>query len=407
VTPEMPHTRATAPMATLPDAGGHFGLFGGKYVPETLMSPLEELEQAYREAQADPAFQTELDGYLTAYVGRPTPLYFARRLSEHLGGPRIFLKREDLNHTGAHKINNALGQALLTRRMGKRRIIAETGAGQHGVASATAAAVFGLECEVYMGEEDIERQALNVFRMKLLGAKVTPVTSGSRTLKDAINETLRDWVTTVRSTHYLIGSVVGPHPYPMMVRDFQAIIGRETRAQILDLTGRLPDCCLACVGGGSNAIGFFSAFLREASVQLIGVEAAGLGLASGRHGASLSAGSLGVLHGSMGYLLQDDDGQIIPAHSISAGLDYPGVGPEHSYLKHTGRVTYEAVTDREALEAFQLLARLEGIIPALECAHALAHLVKLAPGLGKDATVILCVSGRGDKDVAHVETLLA
>jgi tryptophan synthase beta chain len=275
------------------------------------------------------------------------------------------------------------------------------------VASATAAAVFGLECEVYMGEEDIERQALNVFRMKLLGAKVTPVTSGSRTLKDAINETLRDWVTTVRSTHYLIGSVVGPHPYPMMVRDFQAIIGRETRAQILDLTGRLPDCCLACVGGGSNAIGFFSAFLREASVQLIGVEAAGLGLASGRHGASLSAGSLGVLHGSMGYLLQDDDGQITPAHSISAGLDYPGVGPEHSYLKHTGRVTYEAVTDREALEAFQLLARLEGIIPALECAHALAYLVKLAPRLSQDATVILCVSGRGDKDVAHVETLLA
>jgi tryptophan synthase beta chain len=397
----------TVPMEVLPDARGHFGLFGGKYVPETLMSPLEELEQAYREATADPAFHTELQGYLKAYVGRPTPLYFASRLSEHLGGARIFLKREDLNHTGAHKINNALGQALLTRRMGKGRIIAETGAGQHGVAAATAATVFGLECEVYMGEEDVERQALNVFRMKLLGAKVTSVVSGSRTLKDAINETLRDWVTSVRTTHYLIGSVVGPHPYPMMVRDFQAVIGRETRAQILDLTGQLPNYCLACVGGGSNAIGFFYAFLRDASVQLLGVEAAGLGLASGQHGASLSAGSLGVLHGSMGYLLQDDDGQIIPAHSISAGLDYPGVGPEHSYLKHTGRVTYEAVTDREALEAFQLLAQLEGIIPALECAHALAYLVKLAPRLPHDATVILCLSGRGDKDVAHVEKLLA
>jgi tryptophan synthase beta chain len=394
-------------MAALPDTRGRFGRFGGKYVPETLMSPLEELEHAYREARDDPAFHAELQGYLKDYVGRPTPLYFARRLSEHLGGPRIFLKREDLNHTGAHKINNALGQALLTCRMGKRRIIAETGAGQHGVASATAAAVFGLECEVYMGEEDVERQALNVFRMNLLGARVTPVASGSRTLKDAINETLRDWVTTVRTTHYLIGSVVGPHPYPMMVRDFQAIIGRETRAQILDLTGRLPDYCLACVGGGSNAIGFFYAFLRDPSVQLIGVEAAGLGLASRKHGASLNAGSLGVLHGSMGYLLQDDDGQITPAHSISAGLDYPGVGPEHSYLKQTGRVTYEAVTDQEALEAFQLLAQLEGIIPALECAHALAYLLKLSPSLSQEAMVILCVSGRGDKDVAHVERLLA
>jgi tryptophan synthase beta chain len=394
-------------MAALPDTRGRFGRFGGKYVPETLMSPLEELEHAYREARDDPAFHAELQGYLKDYVGRPTPLYFARRLSEHLGGPRIFLKREDLNHTGAHKINNALGQALLTCRMGKRRIIAETGAGQHGVASATAAAVFGLECEVYMGEEDVERQALNVFRMNLLGARVTPVASGSRTLKDAINETLRDWVTTVRTTHYLIGSVVGPHPYPMMVRDFQAVIGRETRAQILDLTGRLPDYCLACVGGGSNAIGFFYAFLRDPSVQLIGVEAAGLGLASRKHGASLNAGSLGVLHGSMGYLLQDDDGQITPAHSISAGLDYPGVGPEHSYLKQTGRVTYEAVTDQEALEAFQLLAQLEGIIPALECAHALAYLLKLSPSLSQEAMVILCVSGRGDKDVAHVERLLA
>jgi tryptophan synthase beta chain len=401
------HTPTSIALDALPDRRGHFGLFGGKYVPETLMSPLEELEHAYQEARDDPAFHAELQEYLTAYVGRPTPLYFARRLSKHLSGPRIFLKREDLNHTGAHKINNALGQAMLTRRMGKRRIIAETGAGQHGVAAATAAAVFGLECEVYMGEEDVERQALNVFRMKLLGAKVTPVSSGSRTLKDAINETLRDWVTSVRTTHYLIGSVVGPHPYPMMVRDFQAIIGCETRAQILDLTGQLPDYCLACVGGGSNAIGFFSGFLHDRSVRLIGVEAAGLGLASGQHGASLSAGSLGVLHGSMSYLLQDDDGQIVPAHSISAGLDYPGVGPEHSYLKQTGRVTYEAVTDREALEAFQLLARLEGIIPALESAHALAYLVQLAPQLSKEATMILCVSGRGDKDVAHVEQLLA
>jgi tryptophan synthase beta chain len=390
----------------LPDGRGHFGLFGGKYVPETLMSPLEELEHAYQAARQDPAFEAELQAYAKAYVGRPTPLYFARRLSEHLGGLRIFLKREDLNHTGAHKINNAIGQAILTRRMGKRRIIAETGAGQHGVAAATAAAVFGLDCEVYMGAEDVERQALNVFRMKLLGAKVTSVTSGSRTLKDAINETLRDWVTTVRTTHYLIGSVVGPHPYPMMVRDFQVVIGRETRAQILDLTGQLPDYCLACVGGGSNAIGFFYAFLDDQGVRLIGVEAAGLGLASGKHGASLSAGSLGVLHGSMGYLLQDDDGQIIPAHSISAGLDYPGVGPEHSYLKQIGRVAYEAVTDQEALEAFQLLARLEGIIPALECAHALAYLVKLAPQMPREAIVILCVSGRGDKDVAHVEQLL-
>jgi tryptophan synthase beta chain len=407
VSTDSSHTLTSGTFDSLPDNRGHFGLFGGKYVPETLMSPLEELEHAYRGARADPTFQAELQTYLKAYVGRPTPLYFARRLSEHLSGPRIFLKREDLNHTGAHKINNALGQAILTRRMGKRRIIAETGAGQHGVAAATAAGVFGLECEVYMGEEDVERQALNVFRMKLLGAKVTPVSSGSRTLKDAINETLRDWVTTVRTTHYLIGSVVGPHPYPMMVRDFQAVIGGEARSQILDLTGQLPDYCLACVGGGSNAIGFFYAFLHDCSVRLIGVEAAGLGLASGKHGASLSAGSLGVLHGSMGYLLQDDDGQIIPAHSISAGLDYPGVGPEHSYLKQTGRVTYEAVSDQEALEAFQLLARLEGIIPALESAHALAYLVQLAPQMSREAVVILCVSGRGDKDVAHVEQLLA
>jgi tryptophan synthase beta chain len=408
--PAIAHSAALSPQQhglEVPDAQGHFGLFGGKYVPETLMSPLAELEEAYREAKADPAFQGELEAYLKDYVGRPTPLYFARRLSEHLGGPRIYLKREDLNHTGAHKINNALGQALLTRRMGKHRIIAETGAGQHGVAAATAGAMFGLECEVYMGEEDVERQALNVFRMRLLGAKVTPVASGSRTLKDAINETLRDWVTSVRTTHYLIGSVVGPHPYPMMVRDFQAVIGREARAQILDLTGRLPDYCLACVGGGSNAIGFFYAFLRDPGVQLIGVEAAGFGLATGQHGASLSAGSLGVLHGSLGYLLQDDDGQIIPAHSISAGLDYPGVGPEHSYLKQSGRVLYEAVTDQEALAAFQLLARVEGIIPALECAHALAYLTKLAPHVSKEATVMLCVSGRGDKDVAHIEKLLA
>jgi tryptophan synthase beta chain len=407
VTADVRRWTGSAASDELPDPHGHFGLFGGKYVPETLMSPLAELEEAYREAKADAAFHAELQSYVKEYVGRPTPLYFARRLSEHVGGRRIFLKREDLNHTGAHKINNALGQALLTRRMGKRRIIAETGAGQHGVAAATAAAMFGLACEIYMGEEDVQRQALNVFRMKLLGAKVTPVSSGSRTLKDAINETLRDWVSTVRTTHYLIGSVVGPHPYPMMVRDFQTIIGHETRAQILALTGRLPDYCLACVGGGSNAIGFFSAFLPDPTVRLIGVEAAGLGIASGHHGASLNAGSLGVLHGSMSYLLEDADGQIIPAHSVSAGLDYPGVGPEHAYLKQTGRVAYEAVTDQEALDAFQLLARLEGIIPALECAHALAYLVKLAPRLAHEATVILCVSGRGDKDVAHVETLLA
>jgi tryptophan synthase beta chain len=394
-------------VAQQPDARGHFGLFGGKYVPETLMSPLDELEEAYRAARADPDFEAELRTYLRDYVGRPTPLYLARRLSEHLGGASVFLKREDLNHTGAHKINNALGQALLTRRMGKRRVIAETGAGQHGVATATAAAMFGLECEVYMGAEDVERQALNVFRMKLLGAKVTPVTSGSCTLKDAINETLRDWVTTVRSTHYLIGSVVGPHPFPMMVRDFQAIIGREARQQVLAQTGHLPDYCLACVGGGSNAIGFFHAFIPDATVRLIGVEAAGLGLASGKHGASLSAGSLGVLHGSLGYVLQDEDGQITPAHSVSAGLDYPAVGPEHSYLKEIGRVTYEAVTDQEALDAFQLLAQLEGIIPALESAHALAYVVKLAPRLSRDTTVILCLSGRGDKDVALVEALLA
>ncbi len=391
----------------LPDARGHFGIFGGRYVPETLMAPLEELELAYREAKADPQFQAELQASLKDYVGRPTPLYLARRLSEQLGGPQIFLKREDLNHTGAHKINNALGQALLTRRMGKRRIIAETGAGQHGVAAATAAAVLGLECEVYMGEEDVARQALNVFRMKLLGGKVISVTSGSRTLKDAINETLRDWVTSVRTTHYLIGSVVGPHPYPMMVRDFQAIIGQEARAQILDQMGCLPDYCIACVGGGSNAIGFFYPFLGDSDVQLVGVEAAGHGIASGKHGASLNAGSLGVLHGSMSSVLQDDDGQILPAHSVSAGLDYPGVGPEHAYLKQTGRVTYEAVTDQEALDAFQLLARLEGIIPALECAHAFAYLVKLAPRLSRDVTVILCISGRGDKDVAYVEQLLA
>jgi tryptophan synthase beta chain len=403
----MQYSSTDPTVAQQPDARGHFGLFGGKYVPETLMSPLDELEEAYRAARADPGFEAELRTYLRDYVGRPTPLYLARRLSEHLGGASVFLKREDLNHTGAHKINNALGQALLTRRMGKRRVIAETGAGQHGVATATAAAMFGLECEVYMGAEDVERQALNVFRMKLLGAKVTPVTSGSCTLKDAINETLRDWVTTVRSTHYLIGSVVGPHPFPMMVRDFQAIIGREARQQVLAQTGHLPDYCLACVGGGSNAIGFFHAFIPDATVRLIGVEAAGLGLASGKHGASLSAGSLGVLHGSLGYVLQDEDGQITPAHSVSAGLDYPAVGPEHSYLKEIGRVTYEAVTDQEALDAFQLLAQLEGIIPALESAHALAYVVKLAPRLSRDTTVILCLSGRGDKDVALVEALLA
>ncbi len=390
----------------MPDEGGHFGTWGGRFVPETLMHALEELAAAYREVQDDPAFQAELVHYLTQYSGRPTPLYLARRLTRELGGATVYLKREDLNHTGAHKINNTLGQALLTRRLGKKRVIAETGAGQHGVATATAAALFGLECEVYMGEEDMRRQALNVFRMRLLGAKVTEVASGSRTLKDAINEALRDWVTNVETTHYIIGSVVGPHPYPGIVRDFQSVIGQETREQLLAQEGRLPDLLLACVGGGSNAMGMFYPFREDQAVRLGGVEAAGEGIETGRHGASLAAGSPGVLHGSLSFVLQDEDGQITPAHSISAGLDYPGVGPEHAWFKETGRASYLAVTDREALEGFQLLARTEGILPALESAHALAVLPRLAREVGPQGIIVVCLSGRGDKDVETVAAAL-
>ena len=391
----------------LPDRNGHFGRFGGRFVPETLMAPLIELEQAYRAARGDPQFRRRLRTLLTEYAGRPTPLYFAGRLTEHCGGARIYLKREDLCHTGAHKINNVLGQGLLAERMGKRRVIAETGAGQHGVATATAAALLGLQCEVYMGSEDVERQSLNVFRMRLLGAKVIPVEAGSRTLKDAINEALRDWVTNVRTTYYLLGSALGPHPYPMMVRDFHCVIGEETKRQLREAAGRSPDYVVACVGGGSNAIGLFHPFIPDEAVRIVGVEAAGHGLGSGRHGASLSAGSVGVLHGSMSYVLQNDDGQIETAHSISAGLDYPGVGPEHSYYKEAGRFAYASATDAEALEAFQALARLEGIMPALESAHAVAHAMRLAPTLGREQAIVIGLSGRGDKDVQVVEKALS
>ena len=387
----------------LPDRRGHFGRFGGRYVPETLMTPLLELEAAYRDAMRDRAFRGRLADLQARYVGRPTPLTFAQRLSDHAGGARIFLKREDLCHTGAHKINNTLGQGLLAVRMGKRRVIAETGAGQHGVATATVAALLDLQCEVYMGEEDMRRQALNVFRMELLGARVIPVRSGSRTLKDAMNEALRDWVTTVRTTYYCIGSTAGPHPYPAMVRTFQSVIGREVRRQ---LAGGSPDILIACVGGGSNALGLFHPFLADAGVRLIGVEAAGEGLGTGRHAASLTAGAPGILHGSLSYLLQDEDGQVRPAHSISAGLDYPGVGPEHAWLKETGRATYVAVTDAEALEAFGLLARLEGLIPALESAHAVAYALRLAPTLPRSERVVVGLSGRGDKDVDTVRAHL-
>jgi tryptophan synthase beta chain len=390
-----------SPGRRLPDRTGHFGPYGGRYVPETLVTPLVELEAAYREARRDPGFRERLARLSREYVGRPTPLTFAARLTEHAGGARIYLKREDLCHTGAHKINNTLGQGLLAARMGKRRIIAETGAGQHGVATATVAALLGLECEVYMGETDTARQALNVFRMELLGARVIPVRSGSRTLKDAMNEALRDWVTNVRTTYYCIGSTAGPHPYPMMVRDLQARIGREVRRQ---LPGR-PDVLVACVGGGSNALGLFHPFLGDPEVRLVGVEAAGEGLATGRHAAPLTAGVPGVLHGSVSYLVQDEDGQVRPAHSISAGLDYPGVGPEHAWLRDTGRAEYVAVTDAEALEAFRLLARLEGIIPALESAHAVAHAVRLAATLPREARVVVGLSGRGDKDVDTVRGL--
>jgi tryptophan synthase beta chain len=394
---------ATVPVRKtgLPDASGRFGQFGGKFVPETLMAALTELEQAYETARADAAFWDELNSLLADYVGRPTPIYFARNLTKQLGGPQIYIKREDLCHTGAHKINNALGQILLAKQLGKKRIVAETGAGQHGVATATVCAQMGLECIVYMGEEDVKRQAPNVYRMNELGAEVVPVTSGSRTLKDAINEAIRDWVTNVETTHYLIGSAVGPHPYPMIVRDFQSIIGTEARQQFVDKTGEIPDYVIACVGGGSNAIGMFSGFVDDPSVILVGVEAAGEGL-EGKHAATMSKGRPGVLHGAMSYLLQDRWGQILEAHSISAGLDYPGVGPEHSYLKETERAQYVAVTDDEALEGFRLLTRTEGIIPALEPSHAIAHIQKMAPGLSPDQTVLLLLSGRGDKDLDTV-----
>ena len=391
---------------TLPDATGHFGEFGGRYAPETLMSPLLELEDAYMDLREDSEFQEEFQYYLREYVGRPNPLYYAERLTQALGGARIYLKREDLNHTGAHKINNTIGQILLARRMGKDRIIAETGAGQHGVATATVTAKFNMECEVYMGEEDIVRQALNVFRMRLLGTTVTPVNSGSCTLKDAINAAFRDWVTNVRTTYYLIGSVVGPHPYPMIVRDFQAVIGQEARSQTLEQTGRLPDYVVACVGGGSNSIGMFYPFYEDSSVKLVGVEAAGESILSGKHAATISAGSIGVFHGAKCYLLQEDDGQITPAHSISAGLDYPGVGPEHSFYKATGRADYVSVTDEESVEGFKLLSETEGIIPALEAAHAMAYIRKLAPTLDRDQTIVLCLSGRGDKDVYTIAKVL-
>lgn len=385
-----------------PDAAGRFGEFGGRYVPETLMPLVHELDAAYAAAKADPAFQAELDGFLKHYVGRPSPLYFAERLTAHYGGAKIYLKREELNHTGSHKINNCMGQILLAMRMGKTRIIAETGAGQHGVATATVCARFGLPCVVYMGAVDVERQKPNVFRMNLLGADVRPVTSGSATLKDAMNEALRDWVTNVHDTYYLIGTAAGMHPYPAMVRDFQAVIGREVREQILELEGRLPDAVVACVGGGSNAIGIFHPFLNDAEVKLIGVEAAGEGMDSGRHAAAINGGRPGVLHGNLTYLLQDREGQIEEAHSISAGLDYPGIGPEHSWLHDVGRAAYLTATDAESLEAFQLCAELEGILPAIESSHALARLPEVVREVGKDGIVVLNLSGRGDKDVGTV-----
>jgi|TARA_B100001750_G_scaffold110736_1_gene87464 tryptophan synthase beta subunit len=390
------------PTISFPDDRGRFGDFGGKFIPETLMAAVSELDNAYRTAQSDPQFQERLGHLLNTYAGRPTSLYFAENLTRACGGAKIYLKREDLAHTGAHKINNALGQALLAQHMGKKRIIAETGAGQHGVASATACAMLGIECIVYMGSEDIKRQSLNVFRMKLLKADVIPVESGTQTLKDAINEAIRDWVTNVETTHYLIGSVVGPHPYPEMVRDFQTVIGREARAQLLKIEGRLPDYVLACVGGGSNSIGMFHPFVPDEEVRLVGLEAGGEGIATGKHSATLSAGRPGVLHGAMSYLLQDEHGQVQETHSISAGLDYPGVGPEHSYLKDTGRAEYRDVNDANALEAFHLLCHTEGIIPALESSHAVYGAVELAKTLSSDQIVLVCLSGRGDKDIGIV-----
>lgn len=388
-----------------PDKQGHFGTYGGCFVPETLLAPLEELNKAYEHYRTDPEFLAMLEHDLKYFVGRPSPLYFAERWSNKLGGARIYLKREDLNHTGAHKINNAVGQALLAKRMGKTRVIAETGAGQHGVATATVAARLGLQCVVYMGAEDIKRQSMNVYRMKLLGAEVVPVHSGSKTLKDALNEAMRDWVTNVDNTFYIIGTVAGPHPYPQMVRDFHAIIGREAKAQILELEKRLPDALIACIGGGSNAIGLFHTFLADEQVKIYGVEAAGEGINSGKHAASLIAGKKGVLHGNRTYLLSDENGQITETHSISAGLDYPGVGPEHAWLKDIGRVEYVAATDAEALNAFRELTRVEGIIPALESSHALAYAIKLAPQLDKDKIIIVNLSGRGDKDIHTVAAL--
>jgi tryptophan synthase beta chain len=389
-------------MVDLPDAGGHFGPYGGVFVAETLMQALDELKAAFARYRNDPDFKAEFAYELKHYVGRPSPVYHARRWSERFGGAQVFLKREDLNHTGAHKINNVIGQALLARRMGKPRVIAETGAGMHGVAAATIAARYGMECVVYMGSEDIKRQVQNVYRMKLLGATVVPVESGSKTLKDALNEAMRDWVTHVERTFYIIGTVAGPHPYPMMVRDFQSVIGREAREQIQELAGRLPDAVLACVGGGSNAMGIFHSFIADENVRLIGVEAAGHGLESGKHAATLCAGRPGVLHGNRTYLLQDENGQIIETHSISAGLDYPGVGPEHAWLKESGRAEYAAITDDEALQAFHDLCRLEGIIPALESAHALAYAAKIAPRMRKDQILLVNLSGRGDKDMHTV-----
>ncbi|WP_339859128.1 tryptophan synthase subunit beta [Thalassospira alkalitolerans] len=390
----------------LPDPDGHFGNFGGRFVAETLMPLILELEQAYKDAKADPAFQKELDYFLHHYVGRANPLYYAERLTEHLGGAKIYFKREDLNHTGAHKINNCIGQILLAKRMGKTRIIAETGAGQHGVATATVCARFGLPCTVYMGSKDIKRQSSNVFRMRLLGAEVKPVVSGSCSLKDAMNEALRDWVTNVEDTFYIIGTAAGPHPYPELVRDFQCVIGNEAKEQILEQEGRLPDQVIAAVGGGSNAIGLFHPFLDDKEIEVVGVEAAGHGVHTGKHAASLTAGKPGVLHGNRTYLLMDDDGQIKEADSISAGLDYPGIGPEHSWLKDIGRARYVPITDKEALEAFKLCSELEGIIPALECSHAIAQVMKEAPKMGKDKIILMCLSGRGDKDIFTVAEAL-
>lgn len=385
-----------------PDKQGHFGDFGGRYVPETLMPALLELEKAYEHYRHDREFRQELEYYLKQYVGRPNPLYFAEKLTRKLGGAKIYLKREDLNHTGAHKVNNTIGQGLLAKRMGKKRVIAETGAGQHGVATATIAALFDMQCEVFMGEEDIHRQSLNVFRMKLLGAAVTPVTAGTATLKDAMNEALRNWVATISDTFYVIGTVAGPHPYPLMVRDFQSIIGREAKIQHKKIEGKLPDCLVACVGGGSNAIGLFYPFIKDKNVKMIGVEAAGYGIETGKHAAALCAGTPGILHGNKTYLLQDPHGQIIPAHSISAGLDYPGAGPEHAWLMDCGRAEYVSVTDDMALEGFKFLTQEEGIMPALESAHAIAYVMQLAPQMPKDSTIVVCLSGRGDKDIHTV-----